>query len=160
MKEKIHVVTVLIMCFVLGFFYSASAQTENVVVQQNEDGWRLLVDGEPLMVNGMNWDYFPVGTNFDYSIWNESPEFIREALDNEMSMLKDMGVNAIRVYTGIPKRWIEYIYDNYGIYTMLNHSFGRYGLTINGEWMANTEYSDPRVQTILLQEVTALAEDY
>src|SRR6056297_162940 len=160
MKEKIHVVTVLIMCFVLGFFYSASAQTENVVVQQNEDGWRLLVDGEPLMVNGMNWDYFPVGTNFDYSIWNESPEFIREALDNEMSMLEHMGVNAIRVYTGIPKRWIEYIYDNYGIYTMLNHSFGRYGLTINGEWMANTEYSDPRVQTLLLQEVSVLAEEY
>ena len=160
MKANISLPGVLILCFVYSFSTLAHAQTEKVVVEENEDGWRLLVDGEPLMVNGMNWDYFPIGTNFEYSIWNQSPEFIREALDNEMSMLKDMGVNAIRVYTGIPKRWIEYIYDNYGIYTMLNHSFGRYGLTINGDWMANTEYSDPRVQTLLLQEVSVLAEEY
>jgi hypothetical protein len=160
MKEKINVVSVLILCFLFGFLSSANAQTENVVVEQNEDGWRLLVDGEPLMVNGMNWDYFPVGTNFDYSVWNQSPEFIQQALDNEMSRLEYMGVNAIRVYTGIPKRWIEYIYDNYGIYTMLNHSFGRYGLTIDGTWMPNTEYSDPRVQELLLDEVTTLVEEY
>jgi hypothetical protein len=29
-----------------------------------------------------------------------------------------------------------------GIYTMLNHTFGRYGLTINGVWVLNTEYSN------------------
>jgi len=43
---------------------------------------------------------------------------------------------------------------------MLNHSFGRYGLTIDGAWMANTEYSDPRVRELLLSEVTQLAEEY
>jgi hypothetical protein len=31
-----------------------------------------------------------------------------------------MGVNVIRQYTGIPAKWIQYIYENYGIYTMLN----------------------------------------
>ncbi|HKK24574.1 MAG TPA: glycoside hydrolase family 2 TIM barrel-domain containing protein, partial [Gracilimonas sp.] len=100
------------------------------------------------------------GTNYAYSLWNQSPEFIQRALDYEMALLKNMGVNAIRVYTGIPKRWITYIYENYGIYTMLNHSFGRYGLTIDGAWMANTEYSDPRVRELLLSEVTQLAEEY
>jgi hypothetical protein len=52
-----------------------------------------------------------------------------------------MGVNVIRQYTGIPAKWIG-IYENYGIYTMLNHTFGRYGLTINGVWVLNTEYSN------------------
>ena len=63
-----------------------------------------------------------------------------------------MGVNVIRQYTGVPAQWIQYIYDKYGIYTMLNHSFGRYGLTLSGAWVANTEYSDPRVRDLLLKE--------
>ena len=46
----------------------------------------------------MNWDYFPIGTNYDYSLWNQTDSFIKLALDSEMSLLKDMGVNSIRVY--------------------------------------------------------------
>ena len=35
--------------------------------------------------------------------------------------------------SGIPPRWIKYIYEKYGIYTVLNHSVGRYGMTIDGD---------------------------
>jgi hypothetical protein len=136
------------------------AQSGAVEVEKREDGWRLQVRGEPFMVNGMNWDYFPIGTNYAYSLWNEPDDFIRKALDDEMSLLQNMGVNAIRVYTGIQPKWIEYIYETYGIYTMLNHSFGRYGLTLDGAWVANTEYSDPRTVELLLREVTELAAEY
>ncbi|MGZ5264016.1 MAG: glycoside hydrolase family 2 TIM barrel-domain containing protein, partial [Kaistella sp.] len=110
--------------------------------------------------NGMNWDYFPVGTNYNYSLWKQPDAFIKTALDSEMSLLKNMNVNAIRVYTGIPKKWITYIYENYGIYTMLNHSFGRYGLTVNGKWIANTDYADPATREVLLKEVKDLTSQY
>lgn len=136
------------------------AQADKVAIDYAADGTRLTVNGKPLMINGMNWDYFPLGTNFTYSLWNDPDYIIRQALDDEMSLLQNMGVNAIRVYTGIPAKWITYIYERYGIYTMLNHSFGRYGLTIDGGWMANTEYSDPRVRELLLREVTELANEY
>lgn len=136
------------------------AQQQQVVIESNSKGMSLLVNGEPLMINGMNWDYVPIGTNFSYNFWSESDDFIKQALAAEMSLLKGMGVNAIRVYTGIPKKWIEYIYKEYGIYTMLNHSFGRYGLTLNGEWVGNTEYSDPRVIDLLIKEVKQMTEDY
>ena len=101
------------------FFLPATglAEARQVVVQEDHDGWRLLLDGKPLMVNGMNWDYFPIGTNN------------------------------------------EYIHENYGIYTMLNHSFGRYGLPIDGEWIPNTDYSDSRIMEFLLQEVADLAKE-
>ena len=39
---------------------------------------------------------------------------------------------------------------------MLNHSFGRYGLTINGHWVAVTDYSDPATTRIVLSEVTSI----
>ena len=70
-----------------------------------------------------------------------------------------MGVNAVRQYTGIQPKWIRYIYENYGIYTMLNHSFGRYGLTLDGAWVGNTEYSDPRARELLLSEVRDFNEE-
>src|SRR6056297_4131870 len=133
--------TVILILAFLGIAATAIGQTNEVTVENTPEGWKLMVDGEPTMVNGMNWDYFPRGTNFNYSLWNESPQFIKKALDDEMMLLQNMGVNAIRVYTGIPKQWIEYIYDNYGIYTMLNHAFGRFGVTVDGSWMQNTEYS-------------------
>lgn len=144
---------VLFVCFSYG-------QHNTVFIESDNSGFKMKVDGKNFMINGMNWDYFPIGTNYSYSLWNQSDDFIRQALDDEMGLLQNMGVNSIRVYTGIPKKWIEYIYENYGIYTMLNHSFGRYGLTIDGVWKPNTEYSDAKTRELLLKEVTELAAEY
>ncbi len=139
---------------------TAAAQADKVSVAREKDGMRLLVNGKDFMINGMNWDYFPIGTNYSYSLWTQPDEIIRAALDAEMTLLKNMGVNAVRQYTGVPAKWIRYIYEKYGIYTMLNHAFGRYGLTLDGAYVPNTEYADPRVREQLLAEVTAMTEEY
>ncbi|MFN3754817.1 glycosidase [Flavobacterium sp.] len=150
---------ILLLSFLI-FTPSVFSQANKVVVVNNSDGIKFVVDGKDFIVNGMNWDYFPIGTNYSYSLWNQSDDFIKEALDEEMGLLKNMGVNTIRVYSGMPKKWIEYVYDNFGIYTMLNHSFGRYGLTIDGVWTPNTEYSNPKTRDLLLSEVKKMASDY
>jgi len=149
---------ILLLTIVL-FSPSVFAQ-DKVTVVSNSDGMKLKVNGKDFMVNGMNWDYFPVGTNYTYSLWSQSDQFIQEALDEEMGLLKNMGVNTIRVYTGMPKKWIEYVYTNYGIYTMLNHPFGRYGLTLDGVWTPNTEYSNSKTRELLLKETMQLVSDY
>ena len=69
-------------------------------------------------------------------------------------------MNVIRQYTGVQPKWIQYIYENYGIYTLLNHSFGRYGLTVNGAWEVVTDYRDPATQALLMSEATKMAQDY
>lgn len=138
----------------------AFAQSARVAVVQNEQGTKLQVNGRDFMVNGMNWDYFPVGTNFSYSLWSQPDDIIQAALDAEMPLLRNMGVNTVRQYTGVPARWIKYIYEKHGIYTMLNHSFGRYGLTLDGAWVANTEYADPRVRALLMAEVQQMVREY
>jgi hypothetical protein len=137
-----------------------SAQVDEVNIISNDKGKKLQVGGEDFIVNGMNWDYFPIGTNYSYSLWSQPDDLIKAALDAEMGLLKNMGVNTIRVYTGIQPKWIKYIYENHGIYTMLNHSFGRYGLTIDGQWVAVTDYSDPATKELLLSEVTQIVEEY
>ena len=136
------------------------AQAQEIEVLQGPDGYRLLVDGEPTVINGMNWDYFPVGTNYTYSLWRQPDDIVRAALAEEMLLLRNMNVNAVRMYTGVPARWIEHIYEEYGIYTLLNHSFGRYGLTVNGAWRPNTDYADAATQELLYRETRALVEEY
>jgi len=142
------------------FSTSSFSQGHDVEIISNNQGMKLKVDGKDFIINGMNWDYFPRGTNFNYSLWNQSDELIKAALDSEMGLLKNMGVNTIRLYTGIQPKWITYIYENYGIYTMLNHSFGRYGLTIDGVWTPVTKYDDPATQNLLMSEVEQLAAEY
>ncbi|MBL7472206.1 glycosidase [Robertkochia sp. 1368] len=149
------------MFFSLFTFTSSWSQVNKVTVQKDQNGARLLVNGEDFMINGMNWDYIPIGTNtVNARFWDKSDDIIKAGLDTEMSLLRNMGVNVIRQYTGVPARWIRYIYENYGIYTMLNHSFGRYGLTIDGVWIEITDYSDPRTREVLLSEVRQLAHEY
>jgi hypothetical protein len=151
---------VILSLIFFSFSVSLMAQADRVAIEKNDNGIMLKVNGKSLMINGINWDYFPIGTNYSYSLWTQSDDFIKKALDDEMDMLKNMGVNTIRVYTGIQPKWIKYIYETHGIYTMLNHSFGRYGLTLNGAWVANTDYSNPLARELLLKESAELAREY
>ncbi len=139
---------------------TVSAQVERVSIVNNEKGSKLQIDGKDFFIIGMNWDYFPIGTNYTYSLWTQPDDFIKAALDREMALLKNMGVNAIRQYVGIQPKWIEYIYKNYGIYTILNHSFGRYGVTIDGVYIQNTDYADPQTREQILNEVKSLVTEY
>ncbi|MGL2986459.1 hypothetical protein ACSVH5_02585 [Flavobacterium sp. RSSA_27] len=153
--NKIVIVVIFWMCS-LSFY----AQNDVVVVNQSKLGLSLQVNGKNFMVKGMNWDYFPIGKNYEYNLWEQPEAFIRKVLHYEMGLLKNMGINAIRVYTGIPKKWIAYIHTNFGIYTMLNHPFGRYGVMIDGNWNSNTDYTQENVRTTLLNEVKQLANEY
>lgn len=151
---------ILIQCILLLTPLITFSQNEKVEVLKSANGFKLSVNGKDFFINGMNWDYFPIGTNYNYSLWNQSDDIITAALDNEMSLLKNMGVNVIRQYTGIPSKWVKYIYEKYGIYTMLNHSFGRYGLNVKGKWEANTDYSNPNVREILIKETKEMVMEY
>jgi len=137
-----------------------SAQLPDIQIVSNAQGQKLQVDGEDFMVLGMNWDYFPRGTTYSYNFWAQPDEFIQAALDREMSLLRNMGVNAIRVYAGIQPRWVQYIYEEYGIFTVLNHSMGRYGVTIDGVFVEQTDYSDPRTRDLIRGEVEALVKEF
>ncbi len=155
-KRKILLVSVFFLSTFLLF-----AQSDLVSIKTTGKGFTLEINGNNFMVNGINWDFIPIGNNaVDANFWGKSDQVIEAGLESEMSLLKEMNVNAIRHYSDIPPKWIQYIYQNYGIYTMLNHSFGRYGLTINGVWEPITDYSDIDTQKKILSEIDALVKEY
>jgi hypothetical protein len=119
-----------------------------------------MVNDSVFIINGMNWSYRPIGYNYEYSLWKQSDETIKTVLDTEMSLLKDIGVNSVRIYTGIQPKWIKYMYDHYGIYTMINYSFGRYGLEIDDKIVSPIHFGDSLAQQVLLTEVSEMVELY
>ena len=123
-------------------------------------GTRLRVDGEDMMVQGVNWDYYPIGTTYNYSFWTEPDHIVEAALEREMSLLKAMGGNAIRTYVGITPKWVRHIYERYGIYTILNHAMARYGITVDGVFSANTDYSDPRALAQVMAEIEEMVDEF
>jgi len=138
----------------------ASAQGRDIRVLSDGGGARLQVDGRDFMVRGMNWDYFPIGQNYSYSLWTQPDDVIEAALAREMPLLKSMGVNTIRQYAGVPPQWVQHIYERYGIWTVLNHPMGRYGVTVDGVWVPSTNYADPRTRAMLIAEVEALVDQF
>lgn len=136
------------------------AAANEVTIIEDDQGWKLQVDGEDYFVRGMNWGYVPVGENYSYDFWGQTDEFIEKALREEMSLLERMGANSIRQYPGIPPRWVTWIYQEYGITTMINPLVGRYGMNIDGRWVPTTDYSDPRTRELIKAETVAIAERY
>jgi beta-galactosidase len=133
----------------------------NVVrVHRDDRGFKLQVDGRDFMVFGMNWDYMPVGENYTYDFWGKPDAIIEEALRREMTLLRDMGVNAIRVGIEIPPRWVTHIYEKYGVYSIINHYIGRYGFMVDGVWRSPIDYADPYVREVIEADVLAAVERF
>ena len=135
-------------------------ENQEIRVLSDSQGHRLQVNGEDFIVNGMNWDYFPIGTTYSYNLWEKPDSFIINALEHEMSLLQDLGVNTLRQYSSVPPRWVKYIYEAYGIFTTLNHPFARYGFMVDGNWVANVDYSSPALREALLADIAKMIDAY
>ncbi|WP_304243578.1 glycoside hydrolase family 2 TIM barrel-domain containing protein [Gracilinema caldarium] len=149
-----------ITAIVLGLFTVLSAQAQYVQTVKDSDGWRLVIDNKPVEIKGMVWAYTPIGQNYAYDLWSQPEEYIQRVIDTDMSMMKAMGVNVIRVFSMVPPKWVEYIYIKYGIYTVINDLFGRYGVSVNGRWYPNTDYSDKHTRDTLIAQAKKTAQTY
>ncbi|MEO0604742.1 MAG: glycoside hydrolase family 2 TIM barrel-domain containing protein, partial [Myxococcota bacterium] len=141
-------------------FAGALAQPHKVQVYEDEQGFQIRVDGEPTYLFGMNWSYIPVGENYRYDLFAQDDEIIEKALTNEMGLMKQMGVNTIRTFNLIPPKWVEWIYDNYGIYSMVNPLVGRYGVNVDNQYIPSTPYGDPKIRQVLIDQTMEAVRPY
>jgi hypothetical protein len=158
---KALILTICALATVAPTVDAQKVETVKVVTDASvKPGLKLQVDGRDFMVFGMNWGYMPIGENYMYSLWSQPDEFIEEVLAREMPLLNAMGVNVIRQYVGIPPKWVKYIYEKYGIYTVVNHPVARYGYTLDGVWIPAVDYSDEKLRSALVAEITDLVGQF
>jgi hypothetical protein len=156
-NSKKILVSVILLALVLAF---AEASPSKVETLKTDDGWRLQVNGKDFQIKGVVWSFTPIGENYSYDLFTKPEDYIRRMIDTDMALLKRMGATVIRSFSTIPPEWIEYIYARYGIMTIVNDLFGRYGVTVNGVWHANTDYSDPATREFLLEQARKTFETY
>ena len=148
---------------VAGLFFVASigqAAYDKVTTYKDENGWKLLVNGKDFYVKGFVWGYSPRGKNYTYNLWGESDNFIKKVLDHDFGLMADAGVTAVRTFSIVPPKWVTYVYQEYGIMTVINPLMGRYGADIGGVWRPNTDYSDELTRETLKSEVVEIVKKY
>ncbi len=151
-----RIIITIFCCIILQHAWAA----DSIVLVQDEKGWQLQVNDEPFPMYGMVYAFTPIGENYTYNLWNEPEDFIKRMLDTDGKLLQEMGVNVIRSFAVIPPRWVTYLYETYGIYTAMNYTFGRYGISVDDKWYPRTDYSMPRTRETLIAETLKMVEDY
>ena len=159
-KRMTKIGSLLAVALVLFVPLESHAQANQVDVVKSADGWRLQVDGEDFYVKGVVWGYTPRGETYTYNLFGQSDDQIRKILDYEFSLMSEMGVNTIRSFTPIPPRWVEYIYREHDIMTVINPLMGRYGYNVDGKWIPFTDYSDPRTREVLKADMQAIVREF
>ncbi|MDT8420775.1 MAG: glycoside hydrolase family 2 TIM barrel-domain containing protein [Desulfuromonadales bacterium] len=148
--------SVCLIGFLLSFCLATAAlaqspHADRVMTYKDSNGWKLLVNGESHFIKGVVWGYTPIGENYAYNLWGKPDEYIKKVLDYDCKLMKAAGVNTIRSFFNTPPKWVEYIYREYGIMTIVNDLMGRYGVMADGVWYPETEmdYSSPRIRRTL-----------
>jgi hypothetical protein len=158
MKQAISFFTIiLILCLTLE---SQAQVPDKVTTYQDENGWKLQVNGKDYYVKGVVWGYTPIGENYAYNLWGNSDAYIKKVLDYECDLMKKAGINTIRSFGIIPPRWVTYIYQEHGIMTVVNHLMGRYGYMVGGIWRPFTDYSDELTRETLKNDIVDLVSKY
>ena len=73
----------LLRIFLMLFTTALFAQANKVEIVKNTDGTKLVVDGRDFMINGMNWDYVPIGTDVtNANFYKQSDDVCPEVYNN------------------------------------------------------------------------------
>lgn len=146
--------------FLAASMASQARAADVVTTHKDENGWKLLVNGQDFYAKGVVWSYSPRGQNYSYNLWAESDDHIRKVLDYDMGLLKAANVNSIRSFAMIPPKWVTYIYREHGIMFVVNPLMGRYGYMIGGKWVPFTDYSDPLTRATLKADMLEIVNQY
>ncbi|MFH1714715.1 MAG: glycoside hydrolase family 2 TIM barrel-domain containing protein [Elusimicrobiota bacterium] len=163
------------------------------VVQYDNGQWQLLVKGKPYIVKGITYAPTKIGTKVDepgretkwmkldtnkngksdaaYDSWVDSNSNNKrdsnEPIVGDFQLLKDMGVNTIRMYHmfskkgyeqgGIDKDILRDLYKTYGIRVILGDFIGAYGI---GSDSSSTDYRDPLQRKMMKDSVKRMVMDH
>jgi beta-glucuronidase len=159
------------------------------LVQYGNGHWQLQVAGKPYIIRGIAYHATQIGKSPDdgtlvvhkdwmvgdvnkngiidgpYESWvdrnGNGKQDSNEKVVGDFKLLKDMGVNTIRLYHhGFNKKLLRDMYENYGISVVMGDYIGAYTVGSGAEWYKGTDYSDPGQQEKMLASIRGMVEEY
>ncbi|MDP0492297.1 MAG: glycoside hydrolase family 2 TIM barrel-domain containing protein [Verrucomicrobiota bacterium JB023] len=131
---------------------------ERVEIAERGGAWQVLVEGEPFFIKGFTWSHCPVGKKYDYDLFAEEEATIQAALQRDLPLMKEAGANTLRHI--VPEEWMGKIHERFGFYFIANDYCGRYGVTLDGKFIAHPDYSDPKTRELIKARWRELATRY
>ena len=161
-----------------------------VQLHQYENGhWQLRVDGKLFMIQAIAYNPTPVGQSPEfntlanwmqadmnkngimdapYESWVDSnrnnKKDSNEPIVGDFQLLKDMGVNVIRIYHirdhPKAKKILRELYEKYGIMTIIGDFVGMYARDSGATWKEGTDYRNLKQRQIIFDGVKKVVSEY
>ncbi len=173
---------------VLGNVKNKIGEGEVQLVQYENDHWQLLVRHKPYIIKGMTYSPTKVGqspdkgtvTNWmeDDSNKNGLPDgpydaYVDKNNNNiqdtdepgvgDFQLMKEMGVNTLRIYhhpSQPNKEVLRKMFENYGLRVMMGDYLGKYTLGSGASWFEGTDYENPEHQKAMMESVKAMVLEF
>jgi len=158
------------------------------LVQYESGDWQLLVNEKPFVIKGVTYAPTRVGESPDegnladwmlqdtdengiidspYESWVDKNKNNRRDADEkavgDFQLMKDMGVNCIRVYKQPhkpDKAILRNLYKDYGIMVMMGDFLGKYAMGSRASWSEGTDYANPKHRENMLKSVKEMVEEH
>lgn len=158
------------------------------LVQYETGDWQLIVDGKPYVIHGVTYAATRVGQSPDdgtLTSWMEDDfnhngkadgpydAFVDRNRNNkqdrdepsvgDFTLMKEMGVNTIRVYhhpKPVKKEVLRDMYRNYGIRVVMGDFLGKYALGSGAKWNPGTDYTDEEQKKNMMDSVLNMVREF
>ncbi len=158
------------------------------LAQCKNGNWQLIVDNRPYVIKGVTYSPTKVGQspdegtlgNWMYEDFNANGKidgpydsFVDVNKNNiqdknepsvgDFKLMKDMGINTIRLYHQpheVNKEILRDLYKNYGIRVILGDFLGKYALGSGAPWDPGTDYNNPEHRKNMLESVTKMVMEF
>ncbi len=177
-------------------------------VKYDDGTWQLLVDGKPYFIKGVSfipvkigespdkatmrdWMYYDDDKNgkndIAYETWvdknNNNKKDADESVEGDFKLMKDMGVNTIRLYNlpsdnsilgdiykgnastalqfdhPVNKELLRKLYRDYGIMVLMGNYLGSWTIGSGASWEEGTDYTNPKHCENIKKSVKAMVLD-
>ncbi|MCA9398742.1 MAG: tetratricopeptide repeat protein [Candidatus Omnitrophica bacterium] len=158
------------------------------LVQYDNGHWQLLVNDKPYVIQAVTYTATKVGQSPDkgtlanwmeedtnengrpdgpYDSWvdknrnNEQDD--DEPVVGDFQLMKEMGVNTIRIYhhPDTPnKEVLRDLYNTYGIRVIMGDFLGKYALGSGASWKEGTDYENPEHRKNMLESVKQMVNEH
>lgn len=150
--------------------------------------WQMKVDGQPFIIKSVAYQPSKIGQSPDVGTledWSLADENQNNKIDSpydawvdknrnniqegdepavgDFQLMKDMGVNVVRVYHHDfvkNKQVFVDLYKTYGIRIIIGDFLGMYAVGSKAAWVPGTDYSNPEHQSNMLDSVMSMVNAY
>lgn len=159
------------------------------LVQYKSGDWQFLVKDKPFIIKGITYSPTKVGESPDKNTlkdwtWQDTNnnglidgpqeawvdantnniQDSEEKTIGDFQLMKDMGVNVIRLYQRegkFNKELLKKLYQDYGIYTALGDFLGKYNIASGGDWgQGGTDYDNETHKKNILANLKKMVLEY